>query len=321
MKDGSKGFAKKLRLKGKGHEFTDCARLLNYYQIWLDNLYPRAKFADALQLVEKAGHSKLMQVHRKSWLDEGKPGYRRAQQDPDETVTGQAVADQTSQAVVQRVEENSDALFFDSGNFDDSDHEVADDPPDDDELDALLAQNSQSMDKQQNKSQTEPAAQSEDEDDDLAAFLAEETARQRRAKQKGPEPAIRADALPEEDGDELDALLDMENEASTAAVRADTVMASNSVSFERTVSEDEPELPDVSQQQHTITKHTEDQLPGSEEVPALDSFVSSSPIPNVTTDELDDLLDQHDRAILHTQQSPSKEALEEDFISSSPIED
>src|SRR5271168_4642598 len=69
--------AKKLRLKGKGHEFTDAARLLNYYQLWLDDLYPRAKFADGLQLVEKAGHSKRMQTMRKEWIDEGKPGYAR----------------------------------------------------------------------------------------------------------------------------------------------------------------------------------------------------------------------------------------------------
>lgn len=63
----------KLKFKGKGHEFSDAARLLTFYQLWLDDLYPRAKFADALSIVEKLGHSKRMQVMRKEWVDEGKP--------------------------------------------------------------------------------------------------------------------------------------------------------------------------------------------------------------------------------------------------------
>ncbi|KAK2852167.1 hypothetical protein FQN49_005305 [Arthroderma sp. PD_2] len=62
----------KLKLKGKGHEFSDAARLLNFYQLWLDDLYPRAKFADGLSIIEKLGHSKRLQVMRKEWIDEGK---------------------------------------------------------------------------------------------------------------------------------------------------------------------------------------------------------------------------------------------------------
>ena len=47
--------------------------MLNMYQLWLDDLYPRAKFADALAIIEKVGHTKRMQVDRKAWIDEGKP--------------------------------------------------------------------------------------------------------------------------------------------------------------------------------------------------------------------------------------------------------
>jgi replication fork protection complex subunit Csm3/Swi3 len=43
------------------------------YQLWLDDLYPRAKFADALTIVEKLGHSKRMHMMRKQWIDEGRP--------------------------------------------------------------------------------------------------------------------------------------------------------------------------------------------------------------------------------------------------------
>ena len=49
------------------------SRLLNIYQLWLDDLYPRAKFADGLAIIEKLGHKKMMQMKRKEWIDESKP--------------------------------------------------------------------------------------------------------------------------------------------------------------------------------------------------------------------------------------------------------
>ncbi|EZF30908.1 hypothetical protein GY631_4659 [Trichophyton interdigitale] len=62
-----------LKLKGRGHEFSDAGRLLNFYRLWLDELYPRAKFTDTLATIEKLGHSKRVQVMRREWIDEGKP--------------------------------------------------------------------------------------------------------------------------------------------------------------------------------------------------------------------------------------------------------
>src|SRR3954469_1549167 len=47
--------------------------MLNLYQLWLDDLYPRAKFADGLTMIEKLGHSKRIQVMRREWIDEEKP--------------------------------------------------------------------------------------------------------------------------------------------------------------------------------------------------------------------------------------------------------
>ena len=49
------------------------ARLLNAYQLWLDDLYPRAKFADGLAIIEKLGHTKRIQTMRREWIQEGKP--------------------------------------------------------------------------------------------------------------------------------------------------------------------------------------------------------------------------------------------------------
>jgi replication fork protection complex subunit Csm3/Swi3 len=54
-------------------QFSDVAQLLRTYQFWLDDLYPRAKFADGLAIIERLGHSKRMQVMRKAWIDESKP--------------------------------------------------------------------------------------------------------------------------------------------------------------------------------------------------------------------------------------------------------
>ncbi|KAJ6084448.1 Chromosome segregation in meiosis protein 3 [Penicillium sp. IBT 16267x] len=62
----------KLRFKGKGHEFSDAARLLNFYQLWLDDLYPRAKFTDGLAMIEKLGHTKRIQTMRKEWIEDEK---------------------------------------------------------------------------------------------------------------------------------------------------------------------------------------------------------------------------------------------------------
>ncbi|EFQ26865.1 replication Fork Protection Component Swi3 [Colletotrichum graminicola] len=65
--------ATNLRFKGRGHEFSDAARLLAFYQLWLDDLFPKAKFLDALAMVEKAGHKKQIALKRMDWINEGKP--------------------------------------------------------------------------------------------------------------------------------------------------------------------------------------------------------------------------------------------------------
>lgn len=63
----------RLKLKGKGHEFSDAARMLSFYQEWLDELFPKASFLDALAMVEKAGHKTSLRNARMKWIDELKP--------------------------------------------------------------------------------------------------------------------------------------------------------------------------------------------------------------------------------------------------------
>ncbi|KAI1778849.1 Swi3-domain-containing protein [Hypoxylon cercidicola] len=65
--------ASDLKFKGKGHEFSDAAKLLSFYQLWFDDLFPKAKFLDAAAMAEKAGHKKYMRMKRMEWINEGKP--------------------------------------------------------------------------------------------------------------------------------------------------------------------------------------------------------------------------------------------------------
>ncbi|KAF2016266.1 Swi3-domain-containing protein [Aaosphaeria arxii CBS 175.79] len=151
----------RLRLKGKGHEYGDIARMLNMYQLWLDDLYPRAKFADGLVMIEKLGHSKRTQYMRKEWINEGKPGYNAAS-DAEETVeqsVDNTVEQNNQQSANAETAPNAEAMegvlhgdaaqnLRTSSNLDERPshnmpqptENLGDYPDDDDDLDALLAE-------------------------------------------------------------------------------------------------------------------------------------------------------------------------------------
>jgi len=357
-------FKKKLRLKGKGYEFTDAAKLLNYYQMWLDNLYPRAKFADAVQLVEKAGHTKRMQSYRKIWINEGKPGYVRGEdvdaamerQDAEQIASGPSLSPREQINTGHMEDEDSGAMFF-GAHDDEEDGEVEvgnKGGPDDDELEALMAQGNDTSMPSAKKGTIEVDSE---EEDDLDALLAQD----RSAKQNSSHVVTRERA----DEDELEAMLNQEQSAfdenhkeqvdDTALSRragaeqdeldvllnddiqedvsATVAHATPDKAIEEEVNEDdmvdldillnkqqnvpEPELPAMEVAGlETNAQSTTDALPNSEEVPELDNVVSSSPIPNVQTDELDDLMDEHDASL--GKQHADMELVEE-FMSSSPI--
>ncbi|KAK9355319.1 replication fork protection component Swi3-domain-containing protein [Lipomyces doorenjongii] len=65
--------APKVRFKGKGHEYRYLGRLLECYQIWGHQLFPKANFEDFLAMTEKLGRSKQMKITRRQWIDEWKP--------------------------------------------------------------------------------------------------------------------------------------------------------------------------------------------------------------------------------------------------------
>lgn len=125
------------------------------YQLWLDDLYPRAKFADALVMVEKVGHTKRMQIMRKDWIDEGKPRLTRERDDSDDnggcgvdeslpaearpggnTDAMEGVEDSIASNVSSRAGGEQQALARSPSEP----IPALQDNPDEDELDALLAE-------------------------------------------------------------------------------------------------------------------------------------------------------------------------------------
>lgn len=199
----------RLKLKGKGHEFSDVTRILSLYQLWLDDLYPKAKFADGLAMIEKLGHTKRMQMMRRTWIDEGKPKDRV---DADDIVFSREEEDamrQTEQDGNQEQngipadnEDFGDGLFVKDNN---ADSNMLDDAPAEDDLDMLLAEESNPG---PNAPGTTTNTHSKDElPDDLDALLAEE-----------PAPSAAASAVPtkatqrnadDDFADEMEAMDDM----------------------------------------------------------------------------------------------------------------
>ncbi|OCK83337.1 Swi3-domain-containing protein [Lepidopterella palustris CBS 459.81] len=141
----------RLKFKGKGHEFSDIVRLLNMYQLWLDDLYPRAKFADGLAIIEKLGHSKRIQMMRREWIEEGKP---KATADIDQDPDAHIERDEPSNGVPNNAEQTPlpERTAIETGRESATEHnrptsleepKTRDDEgawPDEDELDALLGE-------------------------------------------------------------------------------------------------------------------------------------------------------------------------------------
>ena len=150
----------KLRFNGKGNEvcallslqaskeltqvqFTDMARLLNTYQLWLDDLFPKAKFLDGLTMIEKLGHKKKIQLYRKEWIDEGKP--KSADDELDDFLASREERESERRIEEALAQEGGDVVMAEQqqGSANDGPsaiqrHATELDEPDEDELDALM---------------------------------------------------------------------------------------------------------------------------------------------------------------------------------------
>ncbi|KAK0726035.1 replication fork protection component Swi3-domain-containing protein [Lasiosphaeris hirsuta] len=214
--------ATRIRLKGKGHE-ADASRLLSFYQEWLDDLFPKATFLDALAMVEKAGHKTTMRTERVKWIDELKP--RLAANDDDEYHDREPSAPSLPTRTAPIFEQAAgrgraktpaaiDDLFGDDDIYNATPRaktapaKSVDDVPDEDDLDALMAEAEVPATTQGPsfgsifggglvKKPSQPSA--EPDDDELDTLMAEAEAQ----PTKRPIAILDGD----EDEDELDALM------------------------------------------------------------------------------------------------------------------
>jgi len=173
----------RLKFRGKGYEYSDISRLLSTYQLWLDDLFPKAKFRDALQIVEKVGHTKRMQVERRVWLDETKP-HRRDQSpvgDEDGAFTmsgalpqGHGQAGEEQDAVGTRDDDPTGTLVQRSGGDHASMGSGDNDIPEDDDLDDIFAEHEASTANPPPQGKQGPFEDDSEDEDDLDALLAEQ---------------------------------------------------------------------------------------------------------------------------------------------------
>jgi replication fork protection complex subunit Csm3/Swi3 len=187
--------------------------MLNLYQLWLDDLYPKAKFRDGLAMVEKLGHSKRLQVSRRAWIEESKTHRRREDEEADARMEGVAQAEDDAIFPVPSEPTQQNPPQQHAG--------VDGDAPDEDDLDALLREQDDAPAAANPASNATAKAkgpfQDDDEpdDDELDALLNEDlrqttiAPQQQLSKQKGP--------FEEDDQDELDMLLAEESQHSRPA--------------------------------------------------------------------------------------------------------
>ncbi|KAK4198977.1 replication fork protection component Swi3-domain-containing protein [Triangularia verruculosa] len=232
----------KLKLKGKGHEFTDAARMLSFYQEWLDELFPKASFLDALVMVEKAGHKTSLRNARMKWIDELKPRGEGEEGPTDEDPfpiyehektpkdAGRIAPVFDKAKERQRTPDQGENLFGDDDIYNATPRAATNgaksgDVPDDDDLDALMAEaeaNSgppprsifgngsgsifgNGTSNHTSTAPSQPPANDMPDDDDLDALMAEAEAETSSSKPKELVPQRKE--VDDFEDDDLDALM------------------------------------------------------------------------------------------------------------------
>lgn len=169
--------------------------------MWLDDLYPKAKFADALAMVEKAGHKKRLAAARGEWLNEARSA---ATANGDADVSLPPLGGDGERTPTRAIAPGDDDIYG-STPLARRPYTAAavtqnGDIPDEDDLDALMAE----AEAQDNGSAAQTNGAREDDLDDLDALMAESEAHPNASK-----PAAPAAADPSFDEDE-EAMREME---------------------------------------------------------------------------------------------------------------
>ncbi|KAF8858766.1 Swi3-domain-containing protein [Acephala macrosclerotiorum] len=205
-----------LKFKGKGHEYSDAARLLSFYQLWLDDLFPKARFLDALAMVEKMGHKKRMQMMRMEWINEGKSKLDnddlfdeptlppRENGERKKTVPLAPIFEKRASERPKTPEANADADVEMDDMYDATPRAARKQP-----AEGIAPQNGTSI---FGNPKTVPTAEDEPFDDDLDALLAEEEMLQATSGNSQLAPAVNKPAVVESgfDEDEEAAMAEMD---------------------------------------------------------------------------------------------------------------
>ncbi|KAH0285987.1 Swi3-domain-containing protein [Aureobasidium namibiae CBS 147.97] len=168
----------RLIIKGKGHEFSDMARLLNTYQLWLDDLFPKAKFMDGVSMIEKLGHKKRMQMMRREWIQEGKPKPPRDDDEdgfviPTENAVPEDTGASNTEEQPSNVEPRVETQQSEGAQARNNHNPFGEEEPDEDELDELLAE-SEVASAPAPAASKQPAEDQEPDEDELNALMAED---------------------------------------------------------------------------------------------------------------------------------------------------
>jgi len=97
----------------------DLGKIVAFYQLWADNLYPKATFRDSLAIIEKLGHSKTMKAHRLGLIQNYKDSMFEIE---GEKNTGDDTANKTQAGVEKQTSRNTQTREENTNDEDDDLH-------------------------------------------------------------------------------------------------------------------------------------------------------------------------------------------------------
>ncbi|KAI6756502.1 hypothetical protein HG531_014117 [Fusarium graminearum] len=163
--------------------FSDASRLLSFYQLWLDDLFPKAKFLDALSMVEKAGHKKRVMIARNEYINESKPkdtmtddeevdllGRDSTSRPTDEATTRTQVTERLRTPEPSRDMPDDDDLYDATPRPSRPIVPIRNDVPEEDDIEALIAESQDQTTKRDGQIQIENNESGNAYEDDEAAM-------------------------------------------------------------------------------------------------------------------------------------------------------
>lgn len=141
--------------------------------MWLDDLFPKAKFLDALAMVEKAGHKKRVMAARSEMINEAKPKDTVEEDDfgldaDGAAESGENVQNTTTQSRPRTPTQDDVPDDEDLYGATPRNARSQNGPDDEDDLDALIAEA-----EGQDSKPIPRRAEDDEEDEDLDALIAE----------------------------------------------------------------------------------------------------------------------------------------------------